>query len=246
MKLNKRIGTLIFFGTLMIISSCKKENRCDCFKRTGEIIKETRTVPTFYRVFVEDNISVELTQDSLQSVVVEAGDNIAPLIETEVTDGVLFLRNKNRCNWTRSYKKTLCVHISIPKLLYLTSDGTGNIKGMNTFTPDTMDIQTKNSGNIELTIQNNCVRSHMHGSGDLTLHGATNEHDISIGGTAYLYAKDLSTSYTYVHTFTTGTCYLDARDLFICRLDYIGDVHVYGHPTSFQRDLNGQGQIYFE
>ncbi|MCW3070680.1 MAG: hypothetical protein JWO44_570 [Bacteroidetes bacterium] len=243
MKKIKYISTLLLLLPLLF-SSCKKENRCDCIKRTGEIIKDVRHPGEFDKILVENNLNVFITEDSVTEVTVEAGENIAPLIKTEVMNGTLFIRNKNRCNWSRSYKKPLNVYIRMPKITFITSDGTGDIKSLNTITTDTLDVQTKNSGNVELTVNNLRVLTHMHGSGDVTLHGITSEHDISIGGTAYIYAQELQTTYTYIHTFTLGISYIRASSLLICRLDEKGDIFCYGAPPSVQKEQNGTGQLY--
>lgn len=226
-----------------LFSSCQKENRCDCIKRTGEIITDIRHPIGFDQVVVENNLNVFIAEGPFE-VKVEAGEHIAPLIKTEVVDGILFVRNKNRCNWTRSYKKPLNVYITMPKIHYITSDGTGDIKSIGTITTDTVDIQTKNSGDIELDVNNLCVRTHMHGSGDVTLRGQTSEHDISIGGTCYIYAADLETVYTYINTFTLGTSYIRAGNLLICRIEQKGDIFCYGNPVTVQKEQIGTGQLY--
>jgi hypothetical protein len=245
----KRIKYIRFFLLLLLpllFSSCKKENRCDCIKRTGEIIMDVRHPGTFDKILVENNLNVFITEDPdpVCEVTVEAGEHIAPLIKTEIVDGTLFIRNKNRCNWTRSYQKPLNVYIRMPKITFITSDGTGNVTSQNTITTDTLDIQTKNSGSIELTVKNLRVLTHMHGSGDVTLHGITSEHDISIGGTAYIYAQELQTTYTYIHTFTLGASYIRAGNLLICRLDEKGDIFCFGSPVTVQKEQNGKGQLY--
>jgi hypothetical protein len=244
MRMLKRF---IFFTALLlpvVFSSCKKENRCDCIKRTGDIIKDVRHIDGFDKIWLETNVNVFITQDTVFEVTVEAGENIAPLIKTEVLDGTLYIRNKNRCNWSRSYKKPLNVYIKMPRITFITSDGTGDIISLNTITTDTMDIQTKNSGNVELTVNNLRVLTHVHGSGDVTLHGNTSEHDISIGGTAYIYASELKTVYTYIHTFTLGTSYIQASNLLLCRIDTKGDIICYGHPVTVGKTQNGTGQLY--
>jgi hypothetical protein len=134
----------------------------------------------------------------------------------------------------------------MPHLTYLTSDGTGDVKSLNAITSDTLDIQTMNSGSIELTVNNSLLLSHMHGSGDITLYGSTNEHAISIGGTAYIHASDFQTSYTYIHSFTLGLSYIRASDLLIARLDEKGDVYCYGDPATVQKTLNAKGQLYLK
>jgi len=234
---------ILFFG---LFSACKKENRCDCIKRTGSIITETRYAADFDKVFVEDDVKVFITQSAAFSVKVEAGENVVPLIKTEVIDGTLFIRNKNRCNWTRSYGKTLNVYIEMPIIKYITSDGTGNIESLNTITTDVFDVQTKNAGNIKLTVNNTKIISHMHGSGDLILLGTTKEHLCDIGGTAFLKCKDLQTNYTWIHSFTTGLCHITASDLLICNIDKIGDVYCYGSPVTVQKNERGAGQLYLK
>lgn len=138
--------SISFLGVILIASffaGCKKENMCDCFKRTGPIVRESRDLSGFDRIMVENNVNVFITQDSVFKVEIEAGDNIEALIKTEVVDGTLYCRNKNRCNWARSYKKPLNIYITMPVIKYITSDGTGNITSLNTITTPEFDVQTK-------------------------------------------------------------------------------------------------------
>lgn len=231
---------------LSFILSCKKENRCDCIKRTGDIVSEIRIIKGFDKIYVEDNIKVFLTQDSVFEVKVEAGENIVPLIRTDVKDGTLYISNDNRCNWTRSYNKPHIVYVKMPVINWITSDCTNDIVSLNTITTPEFDVQTKNAGNIELTVNNLAVGSHMHGSGDLILHGVTGEHACDIGGTSFLRCEDLQTTYTWVHTFTTGLCYVKASNLLICKIDNVGDVFCYGNPATVENERKSTGQLYFK
>jgi hypothetical protein len=245
MKNFKIINTCASILLIICFSACKKENRCDCIKRTGTIITETRQINGFDKIYVEENVAIFIIQDSIFEVKVEAGENIVPLIKTEVINGTLFISNKNRCNWTRSYKKPINVFIKMPVIKYITSDGTSDIKSLNTITTDDFDVQTKNSGNIELTVNNSKVTSHMHGSGDLILHGTTIEHACDIGGTAFLKCEDLKTNSTWVHTFTTGLCYVSASNL-TCLIDNVGDVYCYGSHITVQKIQKGAGKLYLK
>lgn len=239
---------LRFIPILFILfSSCKKENMCDCIKRTGKIITEVREVPAFDRIFTEQDVDVFITEDTYSEVKVEAGENIAPLIETVVENGQLIIRNKNRCNWARSYKKPINVYIKTPGLNYIHSNGSGNIKSLNTITVDSFDVRTEGAGNIELTVNNNKVISHIYGIGDLILHGNTYEHACSIGGSSFLYASELNTGYTYLHSYTLGLCYIKTSGLLIYRIDDMGDVYCTGNPTSVQQVANeGTGKLYLQ
>ncbi len=231
---------------ILFVSACKQENMCDCIKRTGNIETTKRWASNFDKIYLEDNVNVFITQDSSFDVEVEAGKNVGWLIETEVTDGTLFIRNKNRCNWTRSYNKPLNVYIKMPVIKYITSNGSGTIKSLNTITTPVFDLQIKSSGNIDLMVNNSLITSHIFGYGDVTLSGSTNEHDADIGGSSFLNCRNLQTSKTYVHAFTTGLCYVSASDYLICHIDLNGDVYCYNHPTTVEKKLTSSGQLYLE
>ncbi len=232
---------------MILFSSCKKENRCDCIKRTGNIITEVRQLPAFDRIFTEQDVDVYITEDTYTEVKVEAGENIAPLIETVVEYGQLIIRNKNKCNWARSYDKPLNVYIKTPGLTYIHSNGSGNIKSLNTITVDSFDVRTEGAGNIELTVNNTKVISHIYGIGDLTLNGFSDQHYCSIGGSSFLYAAGLNTNYTWIQSYTTGTCYIRTAGLLMYRIDDKGDVYCSGNPASVQQIANeGTGKLYFQ
>ena len=220
---------------------------CDCIKRTGDIITEVRQVPAFDRIFVEQDVDVFLIEDANTEVKIEAGENIVPLIQTVVEDGILIIRNKNRCNWARSYKKPSNVYIKHPGLKYIHSNGSGNIRSMNTITLDTFDVRIEGSGDIELTVNSSQVVSHIYGVGDLILHGNTYEHACSIGGSSFLYASDLNTNYTWIQSYTIGLSYVKTSGLLIYRIDDQGDVYCSGNPSTIQQTSNeGAGKLYLQ
>src|SRR5438067_439983 len=83
---------------LCIVSGCKKENMCDCIKSTGDIITEHRSIADFTELEVYKNVIVTIVQDTVVYADVEAGENLMPLIDTEVSGGVLKITNNNKCN----------------------------------------------------------------------------------------------------------------------------------------------------
>lgn len=219
---------------------------CDCIKRTGEIIDEKREVASFYKIKAEDNVNVFITQDTIQEVVVRAGKNIVPLIETAIEDGTLIIRNHNRCNWSRSYKKEISVYIKVRSIKWIINEGTASITSLNAIVQDTLDIQTTNSGDLDLKVNTSRLVSHIFGSGDIRLSGLTYEHSCNVGGTSYMYAKGLETGYTYIDTHTIGPSEIWCNGMLICVIERKGDVHCYGHPTTVNKTIKSTGQLYLE
>jgi hypothetical protein len=224
-------------------SSCKKENRCDCIKRTGDIVSELRTVDAFDRIYLEDNVNVFITQDSVFEVKVEAGEHLISLIKTEVTNGEIKITNKNRCNWARSYKPQVNVYLRMPAVKYITSDGVGTIKSINTITTSTFDYRLMSSGDLDLTVNNNEVIGHMHGAGDVYLHGTTNHHAVNIVGNGFINAGDLETSYTWILSRTSGNIYVRARDLLQVSIIENGDIYYSGNPATIDKVITGTGNL---
>src|ERR1017187_937178 len=131
------------FFIAFIFSSCSKENRWDCIKRTGEKTTDTRTLPPFTGIYVNNNIDIFITQGPVQEVKVIAGKNLVSLVKTEVVSGVLKISNENKCNWARSYKKgIISVYITIPIINVVENDGSGIITGQNTISTNSITIST--------------------------------------------------------------------------------------------------------
>src|SRR5688500_1333547 len=170
---------LAFIAALFLaFSSCKKENMRDFYKGTGKIITETRALSGFNTIHVEDKINVVLTESPAFEVTVEGGENLIGLIKTELKDSVLSIRNDNKFNFMRSYKKgVITVHIKLPALVSIQQYGQGTIQSANVFTTPVIDIFTKGSGDVILEVNNQRVLTHMHNTSDIYLSGQTGEHD---------------------------------------------------------------------
>ena len=227
-----------------MLNACKKENMCDCIKRTGDIIQETRNVSGFTKILTNDDVNVFLTQDSIYQVIVEAGENITPLVITEGVDSTLVCRNKNRCKWARSYKKPLNIYVHMPIITQINSEGTGDVKGLNTINTPAIYMLAQNSGDVDLTIHTNQLTTSMHGNAELTLHGYSRNHDCDVQGTAYLLAGDLHTNYTYINNGSLGQCYVNVASFLICSIDLKGDVFCYGNPQTVYYDHSNSGKLY--
>src|ERR1035438_2692627 len=92
------------------LSGCSKSG--DCITSTGTIVQEERRVGDFDSINVQDYVNIILTQDSVNKVVVEAGQNIISGITTNVIHDVLYINNTLKCNWLRSYSKAINVYVS--------------------------------------------------------------------------------------------------------------------------------------
>src|SRR5260370_35943501 len=81
---------------------------------------EKRDLAAFKSIETQGAYEVEITCQKPRSFEIEADDNILPLIQTEVRDGVLFVSAK-----TYSSSKSVSLRIALPDLESFTSTGAG-------------------------------------------------------------------------------------------------------------------------
>jgi hypothetical protein len=240
--MNKIFKYSILFLIISAVS-CKKENLCDCFKGTGDIVNETRDIKGFDKIVTEDNVNVFITQDSIFEVKVEAGKHLIKLISTEVNEGELRIKNNNRCNFVRTSKKEINVYLKMPAIKYITSEGYGKIQSLNTLTTAEFDVRTKSTGDVDLIVNNSKIISHMFGNGDIYFRGITGEHSCHVVGEGFVNCSGLSTQYTWIYSRTSGYAYINVTNLLQIIIESSGNVYYTGKPQ-IQATINGSGGVY--
>lgn len=215
----------------------------DMFKGTGDRTTELRQLDPFTKIYLKDNVNVFITPGS-QQVKVEAGEKLIPLIRTKVKDGILYIEDDNKCNWARSYKKgVINVHISMPTLRYIWHYGSGDVHGSDTLYCDTLDIETRESGNVNLTYKANVTYNHLHGSADVTLKGISPLVGTFHIGEGYLYAQDLITDQTWFYTKASGNQYINVRYGVTGKIEWAGNIYLRGKPIYLSVIRIGRGEL---
>jgi hypothetical protein len=238
----KKLLLILIYTSLFV--ACKKENMCDCLKSTGSIEKEQRTVSDFTMIEVHKNIYVTLIQDTINSVEVEAGKHLLPLIKTEVTDGTLYITNDNKCNWVRSYSIEINVYIHVKNLEELRSYSSKNIHSANTITTTVINIYDFNSGDISLDISSNeSYTKQMGAAGDIKVTGNTNFNYVFDQGYGFLHLENLQSNSALIVQHGTGDIYIQTKDALDVEITDVGNVYYSGNPVISQRPSVGSGKL---
>ncbi|TAL61462.1 MAG: DUF2807 domain-containing protein [Bacteroidetes bacterium] len=244
--MRKKSGTLLFLAVgfpALFHLSCNKENRWDCIKRTGKVATESRTISPFTKIRVRGNVDVFIKQGTTQEVSIEAGNNLIPLIKTEVDSGILEIDNKNLCNWARSYKRgNINVYITMPTLRFLWNLGSGLVKSDDTITCDTLDIWAHQSGDVDLTVNASVIYTNMHTTADLTLHGKTNILGSWHVGEGYLHCEELQTEIAWVHSKSSGNDHVNVQTDLAATIDWEGNIYYAGNPAILLKGV-GTGKL---
>lgn len=232
------------FLSLIILTSCKKDLG-DCFKGTGDITTEIRELPPFTHIEVYDNVDLYITQDTLFEAKVEAGEKLIGKVKLKVEKGILKITNENDCNWVRSLKNEFKVYLSVADFKELTCYGTGEIASTNTITSDTVLVDLwETYSNISLQVTAKYVHAKNHtGPGDIKIVGSTDYFYSYTTGNGFIDCDELVSKKTFALNGGTGEVYVNAQESLYAEINYIGNIHYAGQPTTIELNDNGDGEL---
>lgn len=112
---------------------------------SGNLISQTRNTGDFKVVKVGGILNVVINKSDTQSVVVEADDNIAPVIKTRVRSGVLEIWSDKKF---RS-KKKVTIRIGSPSISGIDSSGVAKVRytGIDN---ESLDVESSGASKVEL------------------------------------------------------------------------------------------------
>ena len=227
--------------------SCQKENSCDCFKSTGGNVREIRTVGNFNYIKVYDNINLYITQDTLNSVIVEAGNTLLKNISTDVVGNALIIHNNNKCNWVRSFKRKINVYVSFKLLTWIVCETSETITSTNTIiAPDTFRFDaliSSPSVNLKLETKSSAFRFQP-GSQDLTVTGKTIDNYIYTFGQSLVDFRNFTSENTLINIRGDMPVYFYSSKAIYGDFVGNGNVYYYGNPAIVDiKHTSGKGKF---
>lgn len=240
----------VFWPVLMLLSislsSCEKDSLCNCLKSTGDSETEVRDLPEFYAIEMNQNVDVILKHGSMNQARVTAGENLLDGVSTEVDNGLLRIKNINRCNWLRDFKNKFTVEITYTDLKAITMRGSGVLHCLDTIRSDEFMAESWNgTGVINLLLDCNDTKLKLHtGPGDINASGKTGILYVYSTGNGFMRLSSLESNYTYVTTRSTGDCEVTANTELEVSIEYQGDVYYRGEPPVIKSTITGSGKLY--
>lgn len=229
----------------LILISCEKGHGFDCFKGTGKIIQESRNVGEINNIILYDNVNLILQQDSAESIVVEAGEKIIGSIKTELYGGQLIIKNENRCNWIRSYKKEINVYLSVRDLHKIIYYGSGDITSLNSIVSDLLEIEIHDgAGSINLIIDTEASWFTLHlGVADIKVIGQSDINYVYTAGYGPIDCTSLLTDITYITNNGSNNCFVNVKDVLEAKIGSVGNIYYKGDPSSVKSEITGSGKL---
>jgi hypothetical protein len=239
---------LIFIVLLgLILPACKKAEDRKCFKSAGEEVTTEVSLPSFNQLFLGPHINFTLVQDTTEYMRIKAGENLIKHVTSELIDGVLEIRNTNKCNFLRSYKKQIDVELHIKNLTRIQYEGTKPLYCSNTLQqPELRLVIRDGAGKVNLNFQG--ARLHTvvtNGWGNFDLNGSVDYLKLEIGGSGFGSTYDMQVNDSlHVISNSSENVKVNADGiLFRCETNSRGNIWYKGYPTFLDFNRYGDGDL---
>lgn len=229
---------------LIILTLCFLASFISCKKApltVGPIVTQTRHLPDFTEVHLNDNISITLVRSDTCYIEITTGKNIIDNVTTEVSNGILTICNTTTLDWIRpfDYKLQAILYFKDIKNFVFASSGilttrncySGELNndGLYRFEVD------GGSGDIDLNINNcNDLRIvYKYGTSRLSIQGSNNQN-LVIYKRSYgvIDAQNYSVKHANVTSFSATDCYINASKFINASINDLGDIYYKGEPDS--------------
>ena len=159
--------------TILILFACEKSEDRSCFKAVGGETSKEIPLGGFNQLYLGPHLKYVLIQSNEEKVVLYGGENLLNFIETTVEGGKLSIRNKNQCNFLRSYDKVVTVQIYLKDVINVLFEGTHELYCHNTLNlGDLTFVIRDGAGAVDLDLNAQSLHTIVtHGWGNFTLRG---------------------------------------------------------------------------
>lgn len=248
-------GWVVLALITLIFSGCQKER----IVGNGNIISEERIRADFSKIVSNGSFNVEVLQDTVYELIIEAENNLIPYITTDVIRDELVLGFVNNV----SVKNNLPIHIYIktPSIDAMTLSGSGNVFCSEIET-DVFEMILSGSGNmncghvlaqdIKLTISGsgnmNCdmeteqLRVALLGSGNFVLVGSADEGEIHLEGSGNITAGYLVQESCKSSITGSGSMFIQVISYLEATISGSGNIFYSGNPE-VHSTITGSGKL---
>lgn len=188
---------------------------------SGVVTSETRSVSGFNEIELAGSADVIVSLGDAESVVVEAEDNLLPLITTEVRGSKLVINFKpnTRVNPTKLIRVTIKMR---------------SFEG----------ARISGSGNVTVTgLSAGQVKFDLPGSGNITADGTVETVNVTLEGSGNVQCGDLQARSAWVSLDGSGNVTVFANENLDAKIKGSGTVFYAGDPAEVNTSVPGSGSI---
>ncbi len=206
---------ILILTALTLVAGCKMGG----IAGSGTRKTEKKELPAFRAVETSGAFDVEVTCQKPQNIEIEADDNLLPLVETDVADGVLHVGMKQ--NYHSSKLITLRISITDLKRININGAGTARIENVKN---EKLEIDSAGAAKINANGETGFVKITNAGAGLIDVHELrAAKADVSLSG--------------------AGQVEVYASEQLDVSISGVGRVTYSGHPKVINKNISGIGTV---
>lgn len=209
---------------------------------SGNVVTQTRDVQDFTRIRIAYPASVVIRQGGPESLTIQAEDNVAPTIKTQVENGVLVIGNMRETVGLTNPTKPVRITIVVKDLQELDFDAAGdvNVQGLKT---KSLTIQLDGAGSMTLdNLELGSFTANLSGVGSLRTSGTASTVTVRVDGLGSFDGAGLhsQTATAILNGMGSATVWVDST--LTATVSGVGSVNYYGNPQ-VSRSVSGLGSV---
>ena len=232
----KRVIALVFLALLLI--NCSKNQ---VVVGSNNIITQEKQLSAYDRIEVLGSYDVIFTDGEVGKIKIKAPDNILPLIQTEVSDGLLKIgAEKNR----NKVKEPIIIYVPVDsRLKQVDIKGSADISTEKNLETKTLNVSIYGSGDARLAVDVSSLALEVVGSGDIRVSGRAKNLSIDISGSGDVEVPKLKAEKAVIKVNGSGDVSAYVTEDLDVSITGSGDVIVKGNPKRVKQKINGSGRV---
>ena len=232
----KRVIALVFLALLMI--NCSKGQ---VVVGSSNIISQEKQLSAYDRIEVLGSYDVIFTDGEVGKIKIKAPDNILPLIQTEVSDGLLKIdTGKNRYK----VKEPIIIYVPVDsRLKQVVIKGSADIYTEKNLETKALEVDVYGSGDVRLQVDASSLALKIDGSGDIRVGGKTDNLSININGSGDVEVPNLKAEKAAISISGSGDVSAHVTEDVDISIAGSGDVTIKGNPKKIKQKINGSGRV---
>ena len=232
----KRVIALVFLALLLI--NCSKNQ---VVVGSNNIITQEKQLSAYDRIEVLGSYDVIFTDGEVGKIKIKAPDNILPLIQTEVSDGLLRIdTGKNRYK----VKEPIIIYVPVDsRLKQVDIKGSADIYSEKNLETKTLNVGIYGSGDARLAVDVSSLALEVVGAGDIRVSGRAKDLSIDISGSGDVEVPNLKAEKAAISISGAGDVSAYVTEDVDISIAGSGDVIIKGNPKKIKQKINGSGRV---
>jgi hypothetical protein len=209
---------------------------------SGKIVTETRKVQDFTKIRLSYPAQVIISQGGAELLTIEADDNVAAAIRTQVVDGVLEINNLHDHFWTISPTRPPRITIVVKDLAELDFESAGDVQ-LNGLMTDNLKMIMDGAGSLKLdNLQLKSLDCNLSGVGSVQASGIADAINVHVQGLGSFNGSNLHTQSAIVNLDGMGSATVWADNNLRADVSGMGSVNYYGN-AQVSKTVDGLGTV---